>query len=671
MTARRGVAALAAALGMAGVLPSPGLAAPAAAAAQPDLRPVVTLVEQTPWTEPDGEFRVRVRVEDLAVPLADQVELALTVHGRVTFRSTFAATVAGEQLGSAVTVVTRPWADLDPDGNGVAEVRVDIGPGGTDLGAAGGVHPVTVDLRQPGSGEFLTRMVTHLVVVPGEGDDSPPLLAALTLPFRAPPSLAPDGTTEMAAGTEAALGVLADALDTHRGVPLTLAPTPETVDALAGGTDSQVAVLDTLRGALEDRQVLGRTYVDLDLPAWVAAGLAPEAGAELTRGTDVVADQLPVRPDARTWIAGPTMSTDALGALRELGVDQVVVPEEALEPLDEAVFNRTLTSPFTVRGGTDRTQGAVAADAALGAHFTTTTDPVLNAHHLLADLAVLFFDAPGTVRGVAVVAPETWAPDAAFLDALLTGLSSPAAPVRAVTLDEVFREVAPATGPGGERLERALSPTAEPPSLAGYADRLRLTRLVLTGYRSMIGPVNPRFDELERRLLVSGSEALGPGQRDEYVDAVLAAIDEATGAIQVPGDRTITITARQGRLPLTFRNEAGYPVQVSVVLDSDNKLEFPDGESFPLELPEGTTRLEVLVRARTSGTSRVEVRLASPDGLLELGQTDLTVRSTAVSGVGLVLSAGALTFLLVWWARHWHTTRRRRREDGLAARADG
>jgi hypothetical protein len=35
-----------------------------------------------------------------------------------------------------------------------------------------------------------------------------------------------------------------------------------------------------------------------------------------------------------------------------------------------------------------------------------------------------------------------------------------------------------------------------------------------------------------------------------------------------------------------------------------------------------------------------------------------TVRSTAVSGVGLALSIGAGVFLTVWWARHWRRTRR-------------
>ncbi|HEX9992141.1 MAG TPA: DUF6049 family protein [Acidimicrobiales bacterium] len=662
MSARRAAAVVAAALAAAvAVLP-----APVPAGAQEGGAPRLALVEQTAWSRPDGEFRARVSADGLPADTGE-VELALTVYGRVTFRSTFAATLDGEQLGSPVAVVARAWDEADPDGNGTAEVAVDLGAGGLDLGTGGGVHPVTLDLRTPASAESLTRVVTHLVVVPGGDDESPDLLAALVLPFRAPPSLTPEGGTEVSPDAEAALGVLADALDTHPDVALTLAPTPETVDALAGGTDAQVGVLDALRSAVDDRQVLGRPYVDLDLPAWVAAGLGPEAGAELTRGTDVIADQLSVRPDARTWIAGPTTTPAALAQLRDLGVDQVVLPEATLQPLDETVFNRTLTSPFTVRGETDRAQAAVAADAGLAAHFTATADPVLNAHRLLADLAVLFFDSPGTVRGVAVVAPDTWAPDAAFLDALLAGLASPASVVRPVDVDELFRDVAPAVDASGERLTRDLLPAAPAPSLAGYADRLRLTRLALVGYRSMIGPVNPRFDELERRLLVSGSEALTPEQRDDYVDAVVAAIDRETGAVQVPGNRSITITARRGRLPLTFRNDAGYPVDVTVQLDSDNKLAFPEGESFPLELAEGTTRLEVVVEARTSGTSRVEVRLTSPDGLLQLGTTRLTVRSTAVSGVGIVLSAGALVFLLAWWARHWRGTRRRRRLVGAAA----
>src|SRR3546814_19258589 len=53
--------------------------------------------------------------------------------------------------------------------------------------------------------------------------------------------------------------------------------------------------------------------------------------------------------------------------------------------------------------------------------------------------------------------------------------------------------------------------------------------------------------------------------------------------------------------------------------------------------------------------------MTSPDGGITLASATHTVQSTAVSGAGLVLSIGALLFLVVWWARHCHKTRRSRK----------
>jgi hypothetical protein len=59
----------------------------------------------------------------------------------------------------------------------------------------------------------------------------------------------------------------------------------------------------------------------------------------------------------------------------------------------------------------------------------------------------------------------------------------------------------------------------------------------------------------------------------------------------------------------------------------------------------------------------------APDGELQVGRTRITVRSTAFSGVGVVLSVGAGTFLAAWWIRNVVKTRRdrRRRLKHLAA----
>jgi hypothetical protein len=89
-----------------------------------------------------------------------------------------------------------------------------------------------------------------------------------------------------------------------------------------------------------------------------------------------------------------------------------------------------------------------------------------------------------------------------------------------------------------------------------------------------------------------------------------------------------------------------------------SKLELPGGTTVPLDLPPGATRVNIDIVTRASGSIPLEVEVVSPDGRLLLTTARYSVQSTAVSGVGIVLSAGAMVFLLVWWGRHWREHRR-------------
>lgn len=122
----------------------------------------------------------------------------------------------------------------------------------------------------------------------------------------------------------------------------------------------------------------------------------------------------------------------------------------------------------------------------------------------------------------------------------------------------------------------------------------------------------------------------------------------------------MTLTARTGTVPITITKTSDVPLTVSVRLESP-KLEFPDGAVVRRTLEDETTRLDVRVRTLASGAFPLDVELRSPDGSLLVAETRYTVQSTAVSGVGLVLSVGAGLFLAAWWGAHWRRTRRSRR----------
>ena len=94
-----------------------------------------------------------------------------------------------------------------------------------------------------------------------------------------------------------------------------------------------------------------------------------------------------------------------------------------------------------------------------------------------------------------------------------------------------------------------------------------------------------------------------------------------------------------------------------------DKLEFPGHPNGVLDvtLTAETTRVSLNVRTRASGDSPIDVTVSAPDEQLIIGRTRVTIRSTAFSGVGIVLSVGAGTFLALRWLRHAVAVRRDRR----------
>lgn len=651
--------------------PAEGEDAPAGTEEAPS--PPMTVVEQTAWVEQGGTFRLL-----LAAPqAADDATLTVTVHDAVGSRIAFSRTVTGEELGGeAVALDTVPVGLLPRDtGN---TISVALGPDVTGQLDGAGVYPVDVVLRDA-AGAVVHQLVTHLVRLPADLG-SPPLRVATVLPLDASPALQPDGTTVIGAAALAGLRSAADALTEHPGLPLTVDPSPETVQALAEAEQPDLAaVVEQLAtglvgtGAGADvetppgtatRQVLGGTFADLDVAAWVATELGDAALAEqITAGTAAVDTTLDVRSDRRSWVVDGLTTPPALSRLGGLGVDQVVLPQEALFPLDAEAFPVALTQPFEVATGTDEVQRAASADTALLAHLGSTGDPVLDAHHLLADLSVLYFDRPALSRGVPVPLPADAPLPPAFLDTFLDALAEPQLVLAGVTLDTLFA-VVPTADAGGERettgqpLVRNLVPT-EPASLGDYPSDLALTQLTLLGYESLVGPELAQLALLERLTLVSGDASLDAEGRRAYLASVSDGIEGTVDAITTPEDQTITLTSRSGTIPLRLRNDNAFPVNVVVDLRSE-RLEFPDGEQLTTTLPPGDTELDVRVRTRASGAFPLEARVSSPDGIVEIASTEYRVRSTALSGVGVVLSVGAGLILLVWWARHFRSLRRNR-----------
>ena len=641
----------------------------------------LALVDQSAWVGPDGSFDLQVRVDD--APAGAQLSFA--VYRSVSSRSAFQASIDGENLGAPLRPLppalpldalpraadgsislTFPVTTTDPPPLGI---RVD----------GQGVFPVLVSLIDAEDDE-LDHFVTHLVRLPTADTAARALGFSLVVPFAGPPGFQPDGQARVDEADFDRYAAAARALAAHPAVPLVVDPAPETIESLADSGDAGSSLVSSIAGAQTGRQVLSGTFAPIDLGAFVA-NPDPLATDEITRqvttGNDVLAAELGSRPDRSTAVVDRLITPDALTRLNEIGVDQLVVPEDQLGPLSGQAAQVTFTQLFDVVNGEGRPMRSVMADGALATRLTATTDPVLNAHLVVADLAVLFFDRPNTARGAVLAVPRDMDVPQATYDALLGSLSQASIDegvaegghqiVAPMTLDDLFDFAQTATN-GSRPMVRPYSSDA-PADIAALLDQVRGARSHISSFATVVGSGagTARIPLLDRQVLVASSVGLDDGTRQAYFDGVSGSIEGQLAGIVTPADQQVTLTDRSGDVPITIENRLDYPVDVEVVLSSA-KLEFPEGNRRTVTLPAATpTQVDVPVEAKASGAFPVDVTVQSPDGALVLGTARYNVRSTAISGVGLLLSIGAGVFLLLWWGRHFRNIRRDRRLVSTAA----
>jgi hypothetical protein len=669
--------------------------APAAPAPRPTVAPapkprMLTLAGQTPFARPDETLQFAF---DLADGAADGLDIGVVVHRAVTSRTEFTQSLAGKALGTVEGRMSVRVTDLVANDAGQRVMTVGVhGPASATappdatriVPGRSGIYPTEVQLLRHGS--VVERFVTPLVVVAA---GLSPLTMAWVWRFDATPAHQPDGTVRKAAAK--ALGPSGRLVRTAQAaaatdVPLTLAPTPETLTAwskIAGEnpaensqSDGAAPGLEALRTAATGgrHQLLRSPFVPFDMAGLLEADLDGEIDAEFARGA---ADQqkalgtLPAAP--YTLLAPGPIDAAGLARLRGYGAERLVLPPEALKPRDQRL---TPGRPFVVGNRGQQPHPAAVTDPELVRLLEGEEPPALRAARFLAGLSLVALEAPGEPRGVVVVTPEEWDPPAALLDAVLRGLKDNPAVIPA-TLDQYFATVAPEVNGGGRTVMRDLATFR--PTDPGDADTLQSVRRQLDAFAGVLEPNSDLLETADRTILLSRATALQGDDRGDrkspgdYLRGADKLLEDITSKVRGPRGQRVTLTSRRASIPITLLNSTGRPLQVRVRLESD-QLRFLDGAERFVTLASQNTTERFRVESRTTGAFPLEITVTSPDGLLAINTSEMTIRSTVVSGVGAVLTAGAGLFLLVWWGNDLRRSRHRRngrarRQGRIAAKA--
>ncbi len=280
-------------------------------------------------------------------------------------------------------------------------------------------------------------------------------------------------------------------------------------------------------------------------------------------------------------------------------------------------------------------------------------------------------ETPGLTRGVAVLPPANWVANPTMLQTLLSGLAGNPL-VNAVTADQLFDAV-PQGSSGESAIPRTLAAT-KPSSSVAQASSIRVARDQVSAFATVVPARSMVEDQVTTQLLVAESADLPGSTRQAILDRVGTTTQDVFKRIRLPGASSITVTSSNASVPLTVLSDPSVAAHVQLRLSS-TKLAFheftppggqpcvvaqPTLETCDLVLTTAVTTLRVPVEARTSGVFPLSVTLWSPDGSLQLDSNANTVRSTAVSGVGIIIIVVAALFLGAWWIRDVRHGRRAR-----------
>lgn len=620
---------------------------------------LLRIASVSPWVQHEGEFQVRF---EPTTDLPPDAELTVTLHQSLDpdddLRDVVEGILDGDSPGRILQRPrSRPVAELGDPATGLVltiPIRSERADSDRVLVPNPGVHPVHLLVTAPDGPELWSEVVflNRLPRDASEQDPAEPVRVTLLVPIESGPAVEVGGGG-FTLDERTDLGATASLLEDAAGLPLTLAPVPNTLDGLSLSEESWASdLLDAVGDPEAGRSLLARPYVEADTGALVAAGARDELRHQIDLGSDTVERIGGREPLRGTWALDDTVTEAALPVLAGAGIDALVLPSSALDLPDDLDGADVAARPVRLEGAEGLR--ALAVDEAVSDRLAgSSTEPGVRAHEVVTLLMATWFEHLGDEGAPASVILVGGGTDPAVLAALAPSLTSPSGPLRADPDDDPV----PPLDPDDERVV-ALVPRP-PADLRGAVRAMDDTRRVTDAYRSMTGEGDPDLWAWERANDQSLSVAIDDTRRLQLHFEVRNAIQQRTDQIELPPARRVVVTSRETTIPLRFRNGLDFDVEL-VLTTRSPRLEFDRGRSRTIVLHPGENRVDLPVTVRAPGESLLRVELSSPVPGIELDGPDVPVRSTAISGVGAALSIVSVVFLVGWWVR----THRRKRRDG-------
>jgi len=463
----------------------------------------------------------------------------------------------------------------------------------------------------------------------------------------AEPPLQHDGTYVLDRQVINQLTNLVETLKNNPEINMSISLPPATLSGLSHSINpkDEILLLELKRLAKTQLHVISSPFVTSDPESWRLINRFDTYNDLLARGDLQINNHLQLQPDRTFSFISNSAVIETLDSLNKVGVKTFITELSHIDPKPKK--EKEANPLIILKGENGNIFRVLVLDKKINSYLTQLTNKKSNMQFLLADLYLLALDETKKEKNIIVRIPSDLSEN--MLNQVFTTIKNfPYLDVKPLPalVDQMEQD---------QEIDKTkyILWNKSPQDISSRGPNQNLAKAAINAYSEVIGKPHPNTSFLYELLDTTSANELSENEASKYFTTIYEEIVKVIDGFTSPQDQNVRLTSRKAELPFTLQNNLNHEANVVLILQSDGRISFPEGQTLEVKLNPGTNKIKIPVSSRTSGDSQIRIGIRSPDKehLLQLDSNSLLIRTTRLSGVGILLFVGAVFFLAFWWLR--------------------
>ena len=468
---------------------------------------------------------------------------------------------------------------------------------------------------------------------------------AFIFQINAKPPLQHDGTYIIDREAITQITNLVETLKNNPEIKITISLPPATLSSLSQSKNpkDELLLLDIKNLAKTQLHIISSPFVTSDPEAWRLIDRFETYNDLLNRGDRQLTNQLQIEPDRSFSFVANSAVIETLDALNKVGIKTFITEFSHIDPTPENKID-----PFiSLQGDNGKVFKVFILDDTINFYLNKLENKNSDMQFLLGDLSLMAMDENKEEKNLIVKIPTDLSGN--LLNQFLTTLQNfPKINIKALPnlVDHAEKN---------QKVDKTkyVLWNKSPQDISTRAPNQNLAKAAIRAYSEVIGKPHPNTSFLYELLDTTSASELNENDTSKYFTTIYEEIVKVIDGFTSPENQNVRLTSRKAELPFTLQNNLNHDANVVLILQSDGRISFPAGQTLEVKLNPGTNKIKIPVSSRASGDSQIRIGVRSPDKehLLQLDSNSLLIRTTRLSGVGILLFVSAVFFLAFWWLR--------------------